>query len=66
MNEEVRQMTDQEVRQNLIDNYTNLLRIKAAEKAENEELDIQIEVIKMKLASYSIDTAALEKRILKK
>ena len=49
------------LKQNLIDNYINLLRIKAAETAINKELDIQIEVVKMKLTSYSIDTAQIEK-----
>ncbi len=58
------EMTEQEVKQSLIDNYINLLRIKAAEKAENKELDIQLEVAKIKLTSYSIDTAGIEKMIL--
>ncbi|MCI9079881.1 MAG: hypothetical protein HFH68_13355 [Lachnospiraceae bacterium] len=55
------EMTEQEVKQSLIDNYINLLRIKAA---ENKELDIQLEVAKIKLTSYSIDTAGIEKMIL--
>ncbi len=57
-------VADQEVRAVQIDNYVNLLRIKASEKGENPELDIQLEVAKMKLSAYSIDTAAIEKRIL--
>ena len=57
-------MTELEVKQNLIDIYINLLRIKAAETATNKELDIQLEVAKIKLASYSIDTAEIEKMIL--
>ncbi len=57
-------MTEQEVKQNLIDNYINLLRIKAAETAVNKELDIQLEVVKIKLTSYSVDTAGIEKMIL--
>lgn len=57
-------MTEQEVKQNLIDIYINLLRIKAAETATNRELDIQLEVAKIKLTSYSIDTAEIEKMIL--
>ncbi|MBQ8945590.1 MAG: hypothetical protein IJ058_02145 [Lachnospiraceae bacterium] len=57
-------MTEQEVKQNLIDLYINLLRIKAAEQGINKELDIQLEVAKIKLTSYSIDTAAIEKMIL--
>ena len=58
------EMTEQEVKQILIDNYINLLRIKAAETATNKELDIQFEVTKIKLTSYSIDTAGIEKMIL--
>ncbi|MBQ3665959.1 MAG: hypothetical protein II919_07615 [Lachnospiraceae bacterium] len=58
------EMTEQEVKQNLIDNYINLLRIKAAETGTNKELDIQLEVAKIKLTSYSIDTAGIEKMIL--
>lgn len=50
--------------QNLIDNYINLLRIKAAETGENKELDIQLEVVKIKLTSYSIDTSEIEKMIM--
>ena len=57
MNEE---MTEQEVKQLLIDNYINLLRIKSAETATNKELDIQLEVAKIKL----IDTAGIERMIL--
>jgi hypothetical protein len=57
-------MSELETKQILIDNYTNLLRIKAAETAENRELDIQLEVVKIKLTSYSIDTAGIERMIL--
>ena len=57
-------MTDQETRQQLIDTYTNLLRIKAAEEGTNKELEIQLQIVKMKLASYSIDTVQIEKMIL--
>jgi len=59
-------MNDQEVKQMLIDFYVNLLRIKAAETGNNKELDFQIEVAKIKLSSYSIDTAAIEKMIFEK
>lgn len=59
-------MNDQEVKQMLIDFYINLLRIKAAETGNNKELDFQIEVAKIKLSSYSIDTAGIEKMILEK
>ncbi len=57
-------MAEQEVKQNLIDNYINLLRIKAAETATNKELDIQLKVAKIKLTSYNIDTAGIEQMIL--
>ncbi|MCI9542296.1 MAG: hypothetical protein HFG39_14905 [Lachnospiraceae bacterium] len=60
----IEEMTEQEVKQSLIDNYINLLRIKAAETATNKELEIQLKVAKIKLASYSIDTAGIEKMIL--
>lgn len=50
--------------QNLIDNYINLLRIKAAETGVNKELDIQLEVVKIKLTSYSIDMSEIEKMIM--
>ena len=59
-------MTEQEVKQILVDTYINLLRIKAAEKAENSELDIQLEAAKLKLSSYNMDTSKLEALILNK
>jgi hypothetical protein len=63
--EKVLRMTEQEVlKQMLIDNYANLLRIKAAETAVNKELDIQIQIAKIKLASYSISTSEIEQMIL--
>ena len=57
-------MALEEQKQILIDTYINLLRIKAAETGTNKELDIQIQVAKIKLTSYSIDTADIEKMIL--
>jgi hypothetical protein len=45
-------MSEQEMKQILIDNYTNLLRIKAAETAENKELEIQLEVAKTSKAGH--------------
>ncbi|MBR6223864.1 MAG: hypothetical protein IKQ71_10565 [Lachnospiraceae bacterium] len=57
-------MTEQEVKQNLIDYYINLLRIKASETGTNKELDIQLNVAKIKLSSYSIDTAEIERMML--
>ena len=58
-------MTEEEVKQNLIDRYVMLLQIKAAEKADNEMLEIQLAVTKFKLSSYNIDIETLEKLILK-
>lgn len=57
-------MTEEEVKQNLIDKYTDLLRIKAAETGTNKELDFQLAVVKVKLSSYNIDTESLEKMML--
>lgn len=56
-------MAEEEVKQNLIDRYVMLLQIKADEKAENEMLEIQLAVTKIKLLSYNIES--LEKLILK-
>jgi hypothetical protein len=57
-------MTEQESKHVLIDTYINLLRIKAAETGVNKELEIQLEVTKIKLTSYSIDTVNIEKMVL--
>lgn len=59
-------MTEQEVKQNLIDRYIDLLRIKAVQKEVNEELEFQLAVAKVKLSSYNIDIESLEKMIPKK
>lgn len=59
-------MTEQETKQTLIDYYINLLRIKADEQGKNAELDLQLEVAKIKLSSYNIDTSALEEKLFKK
>lgn len=56
-------MAEEEVKQTLIDRYVMLLQIKADEKAENEMLEIQLAVTKIKLSSYNIES--LEKLILK-
>lgn len=55
------EMTLEEMKQSLIDTYTNLLRIKAAETGINKELDLQLEVTRAKMTTFSIDTAAIEK-----
>lgn len=57
-------MTEEEVKQNLIDKYTDLLRIKAAETGINKELEFQLAITKVKLSSYNIDIESLEKMIL--
>jgi len=54
-------MTLEEMKQSLIDKYTDLLRIKAAETAENKELELQLKVTKAKMAAFSLDTAEIEK-----
>lgn len=53
----------EEQKQVLIDYYVNLLRIKKAEKAENEELETQIQIAKIKLSSYTIDIESIERMI---
>ncbi|MBR1740940.1 MAG: hypothetical protein IJ733_03530 [Lachnospiraceae bacterium] len=53
----------EEQKQVLIDYFVNLLRIKKAEKAENEELDAQIQIAKIKLSSYTIDIESIERMI---
>lgn len=57
-------MTEEEVKQNLIDRYVMLLQIKAAETGINKVLDIQLAVTKVKLSSYNIDIESIEKLIL--
>ncbi len=57
-------MTEEEVKQNLIDIYVMLLQIKADETGTNKTLEVQIAVTKMKLSSYNIDLESIEKLIL--
>lgn len=57
-------MTEEEVKQNLIDTYVMLLQIKAAETGINKQLDVQLAVAKVKLSSYNIDIESIEKMIL--
>ena len=54
-------MTLEEQKQIAIDNYINLMRIKAEEKAENKELERQIKIAKLKLSTFSIDLTEIEK-----
>ena len=54
-------MTLEEQKQIAIDNYINLMRIKAEEKAENKELERQIKIAKLKLSTFSIDLSEIEK-----
>ena len=44
----------------LIDKYADLMRIKKAEKAENEELEYQLKVTKAKLEAFGVVTETLE------
>ena len=45
-------MTLEEQKQVLIDNYINLMRIKAHEQGINTELEYQIKVAKVKLSTF--------------
>ena len=53
-------MTLEEQKQILIDNYINLMRIKAHEQGSNKELEYQIKITKVKLATFGIDISELE------
>lgn len=44
-------MSEEEMEQNLIDKYSDLLRI----KINQNELDVQLAIIKTKLSPYNID-----------
>ena len=57
-------MTEEEVKQSLIDKYVMLLRIKADEQGINKTLDIEIAVTKVKLSSYNVEIESIEKMIL--
>lgn len=54
-------MTLEEQKQSAIDNFINLMRIKADEKAENIELERQLKIAKIKLSTFSIDLSEIEK-----
>lgn len=54
------EMTLEEQKQVAIDNYINLMRIKAEEKAENKELERQIKIAKLKLSTFAIDLSEIE------
>lgn len=51
--------SDKEMINNLIDNYTNLQRIKKSDDAE-KELDYQIKILRAKLESFGIVTTDLD------
>lgn len=53
-------MTEQEHKLILIDNYVNLLKIKASEKAVNEELDIQLSIARLKLDIWGVDAKVFD------
>lgn len=57
---EVMETTLEEQKQAAIDNYVNLMRIKADEKAENKELERQMKIAKIKLSTFSIDLTEIE------
>ncbi len=59
-------MSEEEMKQNLIDRYVLLLEIKAAESGTNDVLEAQLVITKIKLSSYDIDIESIEKVILKK
>ncbi len=54
------EMTLEEQKQMAIDNYVNLMRIKADEKAENKELERQLKIAKLKLSTFAIDLSEIE------
>ncbi len=58
--EVMQDMTLEEQKQMAIDNYVNLMRIKADEKAENKELDRQLKIAKLKLSTFAIDLSEIE------
>ena len=58
MTEEI--MTLDELKQIAIDNYVNLMRIKKAEKSENEELEYQIKIATTKLNALGISLEELK------
>ena len=53
-------MTLEEQRQAAIMTYANLMRIKAHETGENEELEYQIKIAKIILQNFGIDYSELE------
>ena len=53
-------MTLEEQKHILIDNYINLMRIKAHEQGSNKELEYQIKITKVKLSTFGIDISELE------
>ena len=59
-------MTEEELKQVLIDHYVDLLRIKAAEEGTNKELEIQIKKLKIKLSSFHVDMEEIEQALLEK
>jgi len=56
------EMTKEEMINVLIDKYADLMRIKKAEKAGNEELEYQLKVTKAKLEAFGVVTETLELR----
>lgn len=54
-------MSLEEQKQIAIDNYINLMRIKAEQKTENKELERQIKIAKIKLSTFCIDLGEIDK-----
>ncbi len=62
--EETMGLSLEELKQEAIDRYCDLLRIKSCEKGVNEELERQLVQSRMKLQSFAIDYSELEKVFL--
>ena len=54
----------EDIKQNLINDYVMLLRIKAAQDNINPVLEAELTIIKVKMSGFDIDLAAIEKFIL--
>lgn len=57
-------MSEEEMKQTLIDRYVDLLEIKATLTETNQKLETKLMILKIKLSSYNIDIESLEKMIL--
>lgn len=57
-------MSEEEVKQGLIDRYVDLLEVKSTLSETNPVLEKKLLILKVKLSSYSLDLASIEKAIL--